>query len=200
MSIEHHYGCCSSDYFSFMVPVQSKNRILRRIDYSKRNWTDHRRQQRQYVQTVLNNIPKDVKYNPIVTNRYLSDEQMFKAICNERAKQYGSDETLTSIRTIEPQTNNHAIIVPYRDRQYHLEQYKKYMSSYLQHHYGHTNHTFTLYVIEQDDEEPFMKGLLLNAAFDHLELDANCVTMNDVDLVPLFFSKVLHTMIVMFQL
>ncbi|KAL3925139.1 MAG: hypothetical protein SGILL_000611 [Bacillariaceae sp.] len=85
---------------------------------------------------------------------------------------------------------NHAIVIPFRDRDFHLQQFQKYMSSYLQHHYGATNHTFKLYIIDQDDDEPFQRGFLMNAALDHLDMDVSCVVMHDVDLVPIFFSPV----------
>jgi hypothetical protein len=170
---------------------QQHNATTSLIDLNERNWTDHRRQQRHYVQTILNNLPDPVKYKPrSIIGR--QNKQDLLTTCNEKAGQYGSDFNLTSTRIIHPKTTNHAIIIPYRDRKYHLGQFKKYMSSYLQHHYGHTGHTFTLYVIEQDDDEPFMRGLLLNAGLDHVELDVNCVSIHDVDLVPNFFSKTLY--------
>ncbi|KAL3920283.1 MAG: hypothetical protein SGARI_006980 [Bacillariaceae sp.] len=66
------------------------------------------------------------------------------------------------------------------------------MSSNHQHNYGEggTNHTFKLYIVDQDDAEPFQRGFLMNAALDHLDMDVSCVSMHDVDLVPIFFSPV----------
>jgi hypothetical protein len=44
---------------------------------------------------------------------------------------------------------HHAIIVPYRDREYHLARFKEYMGPYLQRNFP--NDTFTLWVVEQGD-------------------------------------------------
>jgi hypothetical protein len=73
-----------------------------------------------------------------------------------------------------------AIIVPYRDRQSHLDVFVPYMETYL------TDYEYKIFVVEQSDNKPFNRGKLLNIGaklairegFDYLAL-------HDVDMLPL---------------
>jgi N-terminal domain of galactosyltransferase/N-terminal region of glycosyl transferase group 7 len=85
-------------------------------------------------------------------------------------------------------TRQHAIIVPYRDRPYHLEQFTEYMSGYLKHHFP--NDSFSLWIIEQDDTDLFNRAFLTNVGLDLLDNSTECVILHDVDLAPGFFSFV----------
>ncbi|KAG7341588.1 glycosyl transferase group 7 protein [Nitzschia inconspicua] len=151
-------------------------------DQDRDYWIDHIQQRQHYVKGILNRVPMDVQN---VSRRGYGEP----AQCRARRKMFGND--LSVLDTFDQnQTTKHAIVIPFRDRDYHLKHFQKYMSSYLQHHYDNTNHTFKLYILEQDDQEPFQRGFLMNAALDHLDHDVSCVTMHDVDLVPIFFSPV----------
>ena len=76
--------------------------------------------------------------------------------------------------------NKLAIIVPYRDRQSHLEVFVPYMEEYLK------DYDYKIFVIEQNDSKPFNRGKLLNIGtriaikegFDYFAL-------HDVDMLPL---------------
>mmetsp|Transcript_1401 Transcript_1401/g.2435 ORF Transcript_1401/g.2435 Transcript_1401/m.2435 type:complete len:392 (-) Transcript_1401:73-1248(-) len=153
----------------------------RQLELSERNWTAHRMERQEYVHSILDAIPEQVKNEPY---RGRSDKDR----CSTKRKQFG--DKISLVEELSPNSTKHAIIVPFRDRAYHLEQFLKYMSSYLQHHYSHTNHTFSLYILEQDDEKPFQRSFLMNAGLDFIEHDAACVTMHDVDMVPIFYSAV----------
>jgi len=163
-----------------------------------RHWTQHIKQRQQYVKDVLEAIPDTVKNNSC----YFSEEWR---TCQSKLAEFAAAGSLELLQTPSqlhhgsnsPSNNvkvstgtKHAIVVPYRDREYHLHHFKKYMSSYLQNQYQNQNHTFILYIVEQDDQEPFQRSFLLNAALDHVDHDVHCVTMHDVDLVPIFFSPV----------
>ena len=172
------------------------------------DWIPHIQRRQRYVQKVLETVPMDVQNKSL---RLPGSGE--KVICNEKLKQYGtnvtilnelmefqddkksrwtkedSDSTPASTKPKPLTGTNHAIVIPFRDRDFHLQNFQKYMSSYFQHHYSGTNHTFKLYIVDQDDAEPFQRGFLMNAALDHLDMDVACVTMHDVDLVPIYFSK-----------
>ena len=88
----------------------------------------------------------------------------------------------------------HAIIIPYRNRQYHLDNFVPYMTGYLAQHYGNSSKTngepqrFSIYIIEQDDDKLFSRSFLLNVGLDFIERDVHCTIIHDVDLVPSFFA------------
>ena len=104
--------------------------------------------------------------------------------------------------------HRHAIVIPYRDRAYHLERFLKYMSMYFKYHYPQpnvedrlfpdqqepdrefSNHSFALYIVEQADTELFNRALLMNVGLDHVSSDTECIVQHDVDLVPGFFAQV----------
>eukprot|EP00980_Cylindrotheca_fusiformis_P022448 scaffold9308_cov115-Cylindrotheca_fusiformis.AAC.11 len=86
----------------------------------------------------------------------------------------------------------HAIVVPYRNRKYHLEQFKLRMDSYIEDHYDRTNTRYSLWIIEQDDDEPFNRGWLANVGISEIVRhtpEVECLTFHDVDLVPDIESK-----------
>ncbi len=69
-----------------------------------------------------------------------------------------------------------AIIIPYRNREKHLEEFTKYFQ----------NENFDVYVIEQMDNQKFNRGLLLNAGF-HIaseKKDYDYYIFHDVDSLP----------------
>ena len=81
----------------------------------------------------------------------------------------------------------HAIVVPYRNRSLHLSVFRKHMSDYFQSRFGGSGSNFDVWIIEQDDDEPFNRGWLTNVgiveAIKHSP-DVQCIILHDVDLVP----------------
>lgn len=80
---------------------------------------------------------------------------------------------------------HHAIVVPFRNRTSHLEQFIAYMGPYLKRNFPHDD--FSLYVMEQADNDHFNRGFLFNAGLTllHQQMPAtHCVVLHDVDLVP----------------
>jgi len=77
-----------------------------------------------------------------------------------------------------------AIIVPYRDRSTQLDKFLKFLPTFLQRkkklHFG-------IYIVNQSDELPFNRGMLLNTGFREAQMDFpwNCLIFHDVDLLPL---------------
>ncbi|CAH1791473.1 unnamed protein product [Owenia fusiformis] len=77
-----------------------------------------------------------------------------------------------------------AIIVPYRDRIAHLEQFLNHMHPFLQ----HQQTSYAIFIIEQVSPEIFNKASIMNSGF--LEINKlhprkfNCFFFHDVDLLP----------------
>lgn len=81
----------------------------------------------------------------------------------------------------------HAIAVPYRNREYHLKDFKQRMHDYIEHHYNKNNTEISLWIIEQNDTEPFNRGWLANVAIAEIirhSPEVECLTFHDVDLIP----------------
>ena len=70
------------------------------------------------------------------------------------------------------------IIVPYRDRQAHLDIFASYFTSALSHQ------ALKLCVIEQGDAERFNRGALINAGFKEVAGTTDWVIFHDVDMIP----------------
>jgi hypothetical protein len=102
--------------------------------------------------------------------------------------------------SIDP-NHHHAIIIPYRDRQYHLEKFIEHMGPYLKRNFP--DDSFELWVVEQDDEQLFNRAWLVNVGIArirsqnrHYEKEIKvgtkqtvppppvCIVLHDVDLVP----------------
>ena len=77
-------------------------------------------------------------------------------------------------------TKKLAIIVPYRDRQSHLEVFVPYMQEYLK------DYDYKIFVIEQNDTKPFNRGKLLNVgAKIAIKEGFDYFALHDVDMLPL---------------
>jgi hypothetical protein len=57
------------------------------------------------------------------------------------------------------------IIVPYRDREKHLEEFKKRMSRYFK----NLDIPYEIIIVHQDNAKLFNRGMLLNIGFTHAE-------------------------------
>ncbi|XP_057380653.2 beta-1,4-N-acetylgalactosaminyltransferase bre-4-like [Daphnia carinata] len=75
-----------------------------------------------------------------------------------------------------------AIIVPYRQRHHHLKIFLRYMHPFLR----RQQLTYTVFVIEQFDDLPFNRGMLMNIGYkEATKLDSfKCIIFHDVDLLP----------------
>ena len=95
-----------------------------------------------------------------------------------------------------PKRHKHAIVIPYRDRPYHLKRFIDYMDYYLYYHYqkdlNQSEHEFSLFIMDQADSELFNRALLMNAGLDHVSVDTECVTIHDVDMIPAMFVTPLY--------
>lgn len=82
-------------------------------------------------------------------------------------------------------TKHHAILIPYRDRAYHLKTFRHYMNYYLSPEHFPSS-TFSLWIIEQDDLEPFNRGWLANVGLTEIfaASQVTCVVFHDVDVLP----------------
>ncbi|KAJ8729324.1 hypothetical protein PYW08_000905 [Mythimna loreyi] len=75
-----------------------------------------------------------------------------------------------------------AIIVPFKNRHRHLDIFLPYMHNFLRKQDIH----YRLYVIEQQDEKIFNKGILFNVGVKTAMLHKfPCIILHDVDLLPL---------------
>ena len=80
------------------------------------------------------------------------------------------------------QTHKLGIIVPYRNRFEHLEQFKQHITTYLNAN-GYDN--YELIIVEQDDAKLFNRGILLNIGFKEAnKLKCDYVVFHDIDMLP----------------
>ncbi|XP_022807119.1 beta-1,4-galactosyltransferase 6-like isoform X2 [Stylophora pistillata] len=75
-----------------------------------------------------------------------------------------------------------AIVVPFRDRQEHLNIFIRHMHKYLRWQMLE----YRIFIIEQADNERFNRGMLMNVGFSEAMKVGNftCVIFHDVDLIP----------------
>lgn len=81
-------------------------------------------------------------------------------------------------------SNEHklGIIVPYRNRFDHLEQFKKEIIEYLD---SNAYENYVIIIVEQDDAKLFNRGMLLNIGFaEAKKLQCDYVVFHDVDMLP----------------
>lgn len=80
--------------------------------------------------------------------------------------------------------NNHklGVIVPYRNRYEHLQEFKKHITEYL----TSKDINYELIIVEQDNAKLFNRGMLLNIGFIHAKkLGCDYVIFHDVDMLPI---------------
>ncbi|CAF4511752.1 unnamed protein product [Rotaria socialis] len=76
-----------------------------------------------------------------------------------------------------------AVIIPFRNREYHLKLLLKYLHPYLQ----KQKRSYHVFVVEQIGNVTFNKGIIMNVAFQEAlktRSTFNCFIFHDVDLVP----------------
>ena len=161
------------------------------------NWTRRVLDKREWLQNLQTSLPyllwnRKSYRKPSMTckviKRFMQDAWQVHSLA------YTNDTTI--------QEHRHAILIPYRDRPYHLPRFLVYLSHYLQHHYQEQalfkqqdeqqpqKHSFAIYIVEQADHQLFNRALLTNVGLDHVSPETECITQHDVDLVPAFYSAV----------
>lgn len=80
-----------------------------------------------------------------------------------------------------------AILVPYRNREQHLEVFLNFFHNYLQHQQLH----YRIFVVEQSDGGPFNRGKLFNIGSKYAKhFGFPCLALHDVDLIPMNLGNV----------
>ena len=82
------------------------------------------------------------------------------------------------------QARQHAIIIPYRGREVHIDRFKTYMKTYLK---RFLPDEFSIWIIEQGDSMMFNRAWLLNVGLSVIFKaipDVQCVIFHDVDRYP----------------
>lgn len=74
-----------------------------------------------------------------------------------------------------------AIIIPYRNRKSHLEEFVPYMNEYLS---KNISHEYSIVVVEQANQEKFNRGTLINIGFDLIKNECTYISPHDIDLLP----------------
>jgi hypothetical protein len=74
------------------------------------------------------------------------------------------------------------VIVPYRNRYEHLQEFKKSITEYLE----RVGINYELIIVEQDNAKLFNRGMLLNIGFTYAKrLKCDYVAFHDIDMLPL---------------
>ena len=74
-----------------------------------------------------------------------------------------------------------AVIVPYRNRESHLNVFVPYLEDYLK----SKNIPFEILVVEQKDNKPFNRGKLLNVGYKESGNESDYFCFHDVDMLPI---------------
>jgi hypothetical protein len=79
-----------------------------------------------------------------------------------------------------------AIIVPYRDRQQHLDQFVPHMRAYFARDKLDKAIDYQVFVVEQERGLPFNRGALKNAGFLLAEAQSDYCCFHDIDYLPIW--------------
>ncbi|MGE5539942.1 MAG: galactosyltransferase-related protein [Gemmatimonas sp.] len=79
-----------------------------------------------------------------------------------------------------------AIIVPYRDRQEHVQMFLPHIVAYFARDKLDRYIDYAIHIVEQAPGKPFNRGLLLNAGFQIARDSCDYVCFHDVDYLPLW--------------
>ena len=158
------------------------------------------------AESATNSASEDDQDSDQIEKRYLQTRIKFETPDNDTIKLFPKSieyfpPTLADIKEkyekhthnaifapkkLKQKVNSVAIIIPFRDRERHLQYFITYNVPILR----KQNIRFKIYVIEQQDSGVFNKGRLNNAGF-HIamedgkvnQVDWDCVIMHDVDLL-----------------
>ena len=73
-----------------------------------------------------------------------------------------------------------AIIVPYRDREEHLNTFVPHMHEFLK----DKGIEYDIFIAEQADDRPFNYGKLCNSVVKELDVEYNYFCFHDIDMLP----------------
>jgi hypothetical protein len=77
-----------------------------------------------------------------------------------------------------------ALVIPFKNRHQNLNRFLLNMHPFLQRQLL----SYTIFVVEQANDQPFNKGILMNAAYLEIKKNYNnifdCIMLHDVDLLP----------------
>jgi hypothetical protein len=74
-----------------------------------------------------------------------------------------------------------SIIIPYRNRKNHLDEFVPYMNDYLK---SNIQNEFNIIIVEQANNNLFNRGSLINIGFDLEKNNCTYISPHDVDLLP----------------
>ena len=77
--------------------------------------------------------------------------------------------------------HNLAIIIPYRDREEHLSTFLPHMKEFLK----NLNNKYSIYIVEQLDENDFNRGKLKNVGFALAKNNHDYFCFHDIDMLPI---------------
>lgn len=86
----------------------------------------------------------------------------------------------------EPVAKRLAIVVPYRDRAEHREQFIPHLTAYFQRDKLDSQIPVSLHFVEQAGDAPFNRGKLCNVGYMLAREDADYVCFHDVDYLPIW--------------
>lgn len=83
-----------------------------------------------------------------------------------------------------------ALIIPFRDREHHLEFFRTHFSSFVKQDGGKCVSSWHVIIVEQFDDALFNRGQLFNVGFSlvkkpEYDVNAECLQIQDVDEVPI---------------
>ena len=79
-----------------------------------------------------------------------------------------------------------AIVVPYRGRAEHLQQFLPHILTYFERDKLDRKISFSVHIVEQKGNAPFNRGKLLNVGFSLVQDDCDYVCFHDVDYLPIW--------------
>lgn len=79
-----------------------------------------------------------------------------------------------------------SIIVPYRDRQEHLDRFVHHLKAYFQRDKIDKNIPCQITIVEQADDQLFNRGMLLNIGYSLTKSDNDYFCFHDVDYLPIW--------------
>lgn len=121
--------------------------------------------------------------NPILQTNDDIDTRWYSQILNPDDIEVGGEYTPKDCR---PRFSV-AILVPYRNRESHLEVFLNFFHNYLQQQQLH----YRIFIIEQSDTGPFNRGKLFNIGSKYAaKFGFPCLVLHDVDLIPMNLANV----------
>jgi len=77
--------------------------------------------------------------------------------------------------------NNLCIVVPYRNRESHLNKFVPHMNNFLK---NNLKNNYKIVIVEQNNDKPFNRAKLLNVGFIENKQENNYFCFHDIDMLP----------------